>query len=133
MRIVIDTNVLVSGIFFGDQPRRVLEAVWRDRVVAYATPDILGEYAEVEAELLRRGQGHLDRSALDLITSRLEVIAPKTQVSVCRDPDDDKFIGCALDAKAIYIVSGDKDLLTLGKYAVVEMVTAAEFMRCLSD
>ncbi|MDD7326450.1 MAG: putative toxin-antitoxin system toxin component, PIN family [Lachnospiraceae bacterium] len=46
---------------------------------------------------------------------------------MCRDPDDNKFLECAVDAKAIYIVSGDKDLLTLEKYDNVEIITAREF------
>ena len=45
-----------------------------------------------------------------------------------RDPDDDKFIECALDAGAVYIISGDKDLLSLEKYRGVTMITAAEFV-----
>ena len=51
----------------------------------------------------------------------------KQQIDICRDPDDNKFLECAVDAKAIYIVSGDKDLLTLEKYANVEIITAREF------
>ena len=44
-----------------------------------------------------------------------------------RDPDDDKFLGCAKDAKALYIVSGDKDLLVLEKFENIEIITAKEF------
>lgn len=50
-----------------------------------------------------------------------------SDVKVCRDPDDDKFINCAIDAKAIYIVSGDNDLLELKNFAGIEIVTAREF------
>ena len=50
-----------------------------------------------------------------------------SDVKVCRDHDDDKFINCAIDAKAIYIVSGDNDLLTLKNFAGIEIVTAREF------
>ena len=44
-----------------------------------------------------------------------------TKVEVSRDPDDDKFISCAVDAKALYVVSGDKDLLEVGRYRFVEI------------
>lgn len=50
-----------------------------------------------------------------------------SHIRVCRDPDDDKFIACALDARAIYVVSGDNDLLDIGSYGNVEVITAAEF------
>lgn len=48
-------------------------------------------------------------------------------MDVCRDPDDNKFIACAVDADAVYIVSGDNDLLTVRQYGKIEIVTAAEF------
>ena len=49
-------------------------------------------------------------------------------MELCRDPDDDKFIECADDAKCVYIVSGDKGLLSLKKYKDIEIVTVADFM-----
>ncbi len=58
----------------------------------------------------------------------MNIIEAKTDVNICRDPDDNKFIGCAVDAKCLYIVSGDKDLLELGAYEDVEIITVAEFM-----
>ncbi len=53
----------------------------------------------------------------------------KEKVKLCRDPDDDKFINCALAAKAVYIVSGDSDLLVLKGKSPIEIVTPAEFYR----
>ena len=57
----------------------------------------------------------------------MEIIEPRTQVELSRDPDDDKFLGCAKDARALYIVSGDKDLLTLERFENIEIITAREF------
>ena len=50
-----------------------------------------------------------------------------SDLKICRDPDDDKFINCAIDAKAIYIVSGDNDLLDIKNFAGIEIITAREF------
>ena len=61
------------------------------------------------------------------LPSSSQVIEPITHLHLCRDPDDDKFLGCAKDAKALYIVSGDKDLLVLEKFENVEIVTAKDF------
>ena len=60
-------------------------------------------------------------------TDTVHIIDAVAAVNVCRDPDDNKFIACAVDAKAIYIVSGDKDLLTVEKYDEIEIITAKEF------
>ena len=57
----------------------------------------------------------------------LRNIEPISHVELSRDPDDDKFIGCAKDARALYIVSGDKDLLVLEHYENIQIVTAKEF------
>ena len=129
MKIVVDTNVFISGVFFGGAPKRVIQAVQRQLVEAAATPEIMHEYSDIISEMVERGQGHFDVTGANHFLSSLDVTLPKTKVQVCRDPDDDKFIGCAIDAHAIYIVSGDKDLLTIGAYEGVEMVTAAEFCR----
>lgn len=55
------------------------------------------------------------------------MIEPKTHIEVSRDPDDDKFIECAKDAGALYIVSGDKDLLVIEEYDGIQIITAKEF------
>ena len=127
MRIVIDANVLISGVFFGGSPRNVLEAIASGRVKASASAEIVDEYHEIVEEMIARKQGHLSADGLAAFVAKLDLVEPVTQVDVCRDPDDNKFISCAIDAHAVYIVSGDKDLLSIGSFEGVEMVTAAEF------
>ena len=65
MTIVVDTNVLISGIFFGGAPWRVVNAVSKGEVQAAATPEIVGEYIDVVDEMIARGQGHLRKDGLD--------------------------------------------------------------------
>lgn len=57
----------------------------------------------------------------------MEIIEPVSPIEICRDPDDDKFLECAKDSRALYIVSGDKDLLVIKNYDNIEIVTAKEF------
>ena len=127
MKIVIDTNVLISGVFFGGQPSRVLMAVIEKKLTACATTEIVDEYMEIVAEMLERKQGHLKRDALAMLVKEMELVEPVSTVDVCRDPDDNKFLGCAKDADALYIVSGDKDLLVLEEFENIKIVTAKEF------
>ena len=127
MRIVIDTNVVISGTFFGGYLRKVIESVGKNGLYACATLEIVNEYEEIVDEMIRRKQGRLRRDILKPFIDSLKMIDPFTKVEVSRDPDDDKFISCAVDAKALYIVSGDKDLLEIGRYQFVEILTAAEF------
>ena len=129
MKIVIDTNVVIQGVFFGSAPRRILSAVVNRELDAVATPEIVDEYQEIVDEMIDRKQGRLDRSILVPFLSELEMIESTSEIEVCRDPDDDKFISCAIDGKAIIIVSGDKDLLVIGKYEGVEIMTAHDFCK----
>ncbi|MEE3487526.1 MAG: putative toxin-antitoxin system toxin component, PIN family [Bulleidia sp.] len=133
MRIVIDTNVLISGCFFGGAPARVLKAVCNRKINAFVTNEILEEYMETISELIERKQGHLNPAVLYSFMHYLTIVDARTQVKASRDPDDDKFIGCALDAKALYIISGDNDLLALCKYEDVEIITAREFCQKYLD
>ena len=127
MRIVIDTNVLISGVFFGGFPRKILNAVVEHRLTACATTEIINEYEEIVQEMISRKQGHINCRLLTPLIQVLEVVESITHVELSRDPDDDKFIGCAKAAKALYIVSGDKDLLVLENVDNIYIITAKDF------
>ncbi len=127
MRIVIDTNVLISGVFFGGFPRKILSAVVGQKICACSTAEIIIEYEEIVQEMISRKQGHINRSILSPLIKAMKIIEPVTHVKVCRDPDDNKFLECANDSHALYVVSGDKDLLIIGQYENVQIVTAKEF------
>ena len=116
MRIVIDTNVVASAIFFGGKPRELLELLMRRQVDAYASPEIIREYQETCDELISRYPVKPVLLPLNQIIAACRLIKTRSKISVCRDPEDDKFIECAVDANCIYIVSGDKDLLSVKEY-----------------
>ena len=107
MRIVVDTNVLISGVFFGGFPKKILSASVEGKIKACASMEIL--------------------NILNPLIQSMEIIEPISQIEICRDPDDDKFINCARDAHAMYIVSGDKDLLVVQQFENISIVTAKEF------
>ena len=127
MRIVIDTNVLASGVFFGGAPRLVLEAISSRNIDAFATSEILEEYHKTIDRLMVKYGGQFNAEGLSRFQKMINLVDVHTKVTVCRDPDDDKFLGCALDSRAVYVVSGDKDLLTLKNYEGIEIITAREF------
>ncbi len=127
MRIVVDTNVMISGVFFGGFPRKILNAIAENKLTACATAEIIDEYEEIIKEMINRKQGHLHHQLLAPLVQALEIVEPATTVTLCRDPDDNKLLGCAKDAKALYIVGGDKDLLVLEQFEDIEIITAKEF------
>ena len=127
MKIVVDTNVVISGVFFGGNPRQIVEAIVDGNINAYATTEIVDEYMGIIESMIERKQGRLSQSILSPFFSSLKMIESKTVVGISRDPDDDKFIECAIDAEALYIVSGDNDLLDIGQYEGIQIITAKEF------
>lgn len=129
MKIVIDTNVVASAIFFGGRPKKLLELLVSHSLEAFASSEIITEYQETIAELCERYPNKPEKLPISNIIGAMKLIEPSSNISVCRDPDDDKFIECAVDAKCIYIVSGDKDLLSLESYDKVQIVTVADFFQ----
>ena len=77
--------------------------------------------------MISKKQGKLNNDILLMLIESLEMIKPKAHIEISRDPDDDKFIECAKDADALYIVSGDKDLLVIKQYENIKIITAKEF------
>ena len=127
MKIVIDTNVVISGTFFGGLPRKIIEAVAEKQLQASASVEIVDEYNEIVQEMIERKQGVIKKNILNPFIMQLDIIEPHSAVDICRDPDDNKFIECAVDSKALYIVSGDKDLLDIKQYRDIEIITVKDF------
>lgn len=128
MRIVIDTNVIASAIFFGGRPREAVELLLEKKIQAYANTEIIDEYIATVNYLKEKYTGKKVSIPLDYIVSACTVIETTTNVAASRDPDDDKFINCAIDSKSLYIVSGDKDLLSLEQWDGIEIITVGEFL-----
>ena len=103
----------------------------RRQVSAFVTADIIREYQETCEELTSRYPSKPALLPLNLIIAACEMTEPRSRVTVCRDPEDNKFIECAVEAKCVFVVSGDKDLLTVKKYRDIQIVTVAEFLDSL--
>ena len=128
MRIVIDTNIIASALFFGGKPYLLLRYVMESRVDVVASKEIVDEYEEIVLRLQRKYPAINTRIPLQEIISKFEIIRVNSQIHISRDPADDKFISCALDGKCLYIVSGDSDLLDIENYEGIEILTVSDFL-----
>lgn len=128
MRIVIDTNVIVSALFFGGKPRDLLEQVTTGHLDIFVSQEILAEYKATIDYLLEKYHGHQLTSFLPGLTKIVSIVEPLSHVKVCRDPDDNKFIECALAGQCSFIVSGDKDLLDIKRFKSIRIISVAEFL-----
>lgn len=114
LKAVIDTNVFVSGLFFSGPPYRILK-MWDDGQFCMAVSEsILYEYKRV-IESLSGKMGDIDlEPILERIVIEAEMVADYAfERPICEDPDDDKFLACAMLSNSDYLVSGDKHLLKL--------------------
>lgn len=130
MKVVLDTNVIISGIFFSGHPAKIL-AAWADGgFELVASVEILAEYRQV-AERLKKKYSSIDiNSILDLVTRETRIVEPvPVPVSACDDPDDLKFLGCALAGGAALVVTGDRALLDASGFRGIQVVTPREFLR----
>lgn len=133
MRVVLDTNVVMSAIFFGGAPLKIVRAAFAKKVVLVATKDVLSEYREVAERLHTQFPSVNYRRPLAILESKLTMVRPMMLgETICRDPDDDAIIACALGGKARVICSGDGDLLTLDGFRGLEIMRPADFCRLMN-
>ena len=129
MRVVLDTNVVMSGVLFGGLPGRILTA-WRSgEVILSASPEIVEEYAATADVLAARYPLIELQPVVALIVQNAEIRqSPPLGEQVCTDPDDDKFLACALAAQAECVVSGDKALQRVSGYQGVAVMDPRQFV-----
>lgn len=131
MKIVIDTNVFISAVLFGGLPLKVLQTVIEKQNEAYISPEIWDEYNDVIERMTKKYPSRLKQQLIDEVFKLFKVVIPSSEISICRDPDDDKFISCALDAECMYLVPGDDDLLSLENISQVTICTPSEFLNAM--
>ena len=129
MRVVLDTNVFVSGLFFKGPPYQILDA-WRRRVLRLVvSPEVLEEYHRVSQELaMDFPQIDLGPPLALLETHALMRKPGRLSAPVCADPDDDKFLTCALGGRTKMVVSGDRHLLAVDGYRGIRVLRPRQFV-----
>lgn len=126
MRVLLDTNVLISAILFRGLPRSLLDRAIRGELDLVTSPVLLDELEkiltdrfQVPSELAR-----LARSELEILA---EAVVPDDVPAVSRDPDDDQVLAAAIVGEVEAIVTGDRDLLVLESHRGIAILSPAEF------
>ena len=137
MRVVADTNIVVSGLLWRGNPRRVLDAARDGIIELFTSPTLLEELEDVlsrkkfatrlEAAAVTVSELVVGDAALATVIEA-EAIEPV----ILADPDDDAVLACALVAQSEVITSGDNHLLALKEHQEIRILTAAELLAELS-
>jgi putative PIN family toxin of toxin-antitoxin system len=129
MKVVLGTNVLVSGILFSGPPHQILLAWSEGRFELVFSSDIHEEYRRVASELQHQFPRVDLEAALDLVLVNAHAFPPAAlDGRICTDPDDDKFLACALASGSATIVSGDKHLVGVSGYRGIEVLRPRAFV-----
>ena len=129
LKVVLDTNVLISAILFGGKPRQILEKAIRGEIRLCISEPILKEFSGV----LRRSKFDYSPEMIQFILTELTGIADFVNPSetidvVLEDPDDNRILECAVEAGANYIITGDFHLLKLRWYRNIGVVNVVGFL-----
>jgi putative PIN family toxin of toxin-antitoxin system len=134
VRLVADTNTVISGLLWNGPPARLIDAAVERRVMLFSSLPLLVELEGVltrdkfKRQLAKRGVsvGEIFEGYAALV----EIVTPALMAPViASDPDDDVVLATAIAAKADFIVSGDAHLLDLQSHARIQVVTAADLLR----
>jgi len=132
MRILLDTNIIISALLFGGKPRTILLSVIRKQHTAITSSILLSELADV----LRKKFGYSQPAVMAVdsqIRKQCILVSPSETIDVVSDMPDNRVLEAAVEGKCDVLITGDTDLLTLGKYRNIKIVTPDEFLRSSAD
>lgn len=130
MKVVLDTNVLISAIMFGGKSRDILEMGISGKIRIAVSQDILKELAEVLIGKKFRVAIAVVQQTIHEFSEIAELVIVTEKINAIKnDPDDNRILECAVSAKADYIVSGDSDLLTLKNFKKIKIVSPSDFLQ----
>jgi uncharacterized protein len=127
LKVVMDTNVFVSGVFFSGPPYQILKAWQSGDFELVVSQEILDEYQRV-GEILAEERPTVDLNPiLNFVLEHAKVYeSAALNEPVCEDPDDDKFFACALASGSKLVISGDKHLLKVSRYQGIQVLKPRE-------
>lgn len=138
MRIVLDTNVVLSALLWRGTPYQLFQAIGRsEHMLLFSSAALLTELAEtLTRPFATKRFSHIGRAAHEVLADYIDAVELVIPLSVPRvvtaDIDDDQVIAAAVAAQADLVITGDRDLLTLGTHGEIRVATPAEALRLLA-
>jgi uncharacterized protein len=126
--VTADTNVYISTLEFGGQPLEILNAARRGHIRLDISPPLLDEIHRVLRDKFSWSEDRLQRLAFRL--SRFTSLVNPTTIihAIPEDPDDNRVLECGVEARSLFIVTGDADLLRLGRYGGISILRVADLI-----
>lgn len=137
MRIVLDTNVWLSAIFWQGEANKIIEACGKNKIEVIITENILSEIIEVlnKESKFQRFIENKNQNIEDLIRTILSIatlVETRIKLDIIKeDPGDNIILEAALDGKSNYIVSYDKHLLNMLEFRKIRILKPDEFLKLI--
>lgn len=131
MRVVVDTNVLISAIFWTGKPKQILNKIRRGEILFLTSGTLLEELEGVLTEKEKPFKLSPEEAERIIIELRelAEIVQTHTRVTACKDENDNMVLECAIDGDAECIVTGDLHLLKLNPFKDIRIMTVADFLK----
>ena len=128
MRVVFDSNVLLAALLFPEgRAAAAVENILDGSDDLVLSPPLLREILSVLSRKFSRDREELSRVAV-VLGEMGEIVDPSCRVEVFRDEPDNRILECAVEGKAVVIVTGDKAMLALGEYQGIRLISLAEYL-----
>ncbi len=128
-KVVIDTNVFISGFGWDGKPEEILALLKERHIINYISTEIFDELRRVVSYPKLKFKESLQIKILEFAFFYSEFVEPKENISfITDDPEDNKFLECAIGADTKFIISGDPHLLNLQRFRNIEVVDVNEFL-----
>ncbi len=132
VRVVLDTNVLVSALLFKGELSRIVDLWKAGRIIPVLSKETFEEFRTVlDYPKFRLTKAEIRAIIETEVLPFFEIAEADAVSGICKYPDDDKFIACAVSGDAEFLVTGDRHLCDVRKHKAVKIIKAADFMRML--
>ncbi len=132
LKVVLDTNVIVSAIVFGGKPKLILNLIESEKIDGYISRFIIAETCEILRQKFKHTEHEIE-SVEETLKKSFFLVEPGFSINIVKDyPPDNKILACALAAKADYLISGDKKhILFLKKIKNIPILSPEQFLKLM--
>lgn len=128
LKVVLDTNIIISALGFGGKPRNIYNSALNKEVSAFTSSILIAELQDVVSKKFPKFIPVFPRIR-KMLRKKFKITQPTKIIKILSDEPDNRVLEAAYEAKCDYIITGDKDLIALRKYKKIKIVTADEFLK----
>lgn len=132
LRVVLDTNVLISGSMFPGNPYKILDSWRNEKIKVISSPKIIDEMADVLEKKFHRPKDEINEFRNEIVENAI-MVDPEIKLNVIKnDPDDNIILEAAVEGEADYITSGDNHLKKLKEFMGISIVSPSKMVEIIN-